>query len=202
MSPWWSSQRWLPWSRSRPWLQVRRPRRRAVRTLRSRRSQTSPISPVSPRSRARPTRRDRLPEVEVTVSGTVAKQTTPDGKTEYTLTTGSATLVLDAGPAWFHGDKHPLDGYVGKSVTVVGDQREGSTEVDVRSVDGTVIREPGKPPWAGGWKRVGERHPGWTQEKWDRWQAKRAEHAKRHGVDCWPRGQCKEKPAKSAAPTS
>jgi hypothetical protein len=27
----------------------------------------------------------------------------------------------------------------------------------------------------GGWKRVGEGHPGWSQEKWDRWQAKLAE---------------------------
>ncbi len=149
----------------------------------------------------------RAPEVDVTVTGTVGTRPSAKGGTEYTLTTSSATLTLDAGPAWFHGDKHPLAGYVGKRVTVVGGQREGSTEVDVRSVDGTVIREPGKPPWAGGWKRVGERHPGWTQEKWDRWQTKRLEQAKRHGVDCWPPGQCKDKPGKdkpatSAAPTS
>lgn len=149
----------------------------------------------------------RVPAVEVTVSGTVGTRTTADGTTEYTLTTGSTTLVLDAGPPWFWGDKHPLAGFVGKRVTVAGGQREGSAEVDVRSVDGRVIREPGKPPWAGGWKRVGERHPGWTQEKWDRWQTRRAEHLQRHGVDCWPPGQCKDKPAKdkpaaSAAPAS
>ena len=66
------------------------------------------------------------------------------------------------------------------------------------TVDGKRIRAEGKPPWAGGWKRVGERHPGWTQEKWDRWQAKMAGKAKALGVDCWPPGHCKDKPGKGA----
>jgi opacity protein-like surface antigen len=43
----------------------------------------------------------------------------------------------------------------------------------------------GKPPWAGGWKRVGEGHPGWSQEKADRFKAKFG--------DCFPPGQCKDK---------
>jgi hypothetical protein len=121
----------------------------------------------------------------------VRTRTTASGEVEYTLTSGATTVVLDAGPAWFYKDDHPLKPFVGKSVTVVGEQRQRSTEVDVRSVDGKAIRAAGKPPWAGGWKRVGRVHPGWTQEKWDQWQAKLAEHMKRFGVDCWPSGHCK-----------
>lgn len=143
----------------------------------------------------------KTPEVAVTVSGVIGTRTDTDGKLEYTLTRGGTVLVLDAGPAWFFKDKHPLAAYVGKSVSVVGGQRAGSTEVDVESVDGKVLREPGKPPWAGGWKRVGKDHPGWSQEKWDRWQAK----AKERGLECFPPGQCKDKakadkPAATEAP--
>jgi hypothetical protein len=50
-------------------------------------------------------------------------------------------------------------------VTVTGETRPGSSEVDVRTVGGTTIREPGKPPWAGGPWRIGERHPGWKPWK-------------------------------------
>ena len=82
-------------------------------------------------------------------------------------------LTLEAGPSWYWGDHHPLAPFVGKHVTVVGEQATGSTEVDVHSVDGTVVREPGKPPWAGGWKAVGKIHPGWTQEKADTWPRNR-----------------------------
>jgi hypothetical protein len=46
-------------------------------------------------------------------------------------------------------------------------------------VDGKTIREPGRPPWAGGWKVVGEKHPGWSQEKADRQAAKDAAKAER-----------------------
>ena len=104
---------------------------------------------------------------------------------------GSTVLVLDAGPSWFYGDDHPLRGAVGKRVTIAGTQRAGESEVDVETVDGAAVREPGRPPWAGGWHRVGERHPGWSQEKAERWAAKRAEQAERHGVSCWPPGHCK-----------
>ena len=133
----------------------------------------------------------------VTLSGTVGTRTDADGRTEYTLTSGSTVLVLDAGPTWFYGDDHPLAGKTGDRVTVVGTQRAGQAEVDVETVDGVALREPGKPPWAGGWKAVGSAHPGWSQEKADRWAAKRAEQAARHGASCWPPGQCKEKPAAS-----
>lgn len=144
----------------------------------------------------------KAPEVAVTVRGVVGSRTASDGDTEYTMTRGTTVLVLDAGPAWFFKGKHPLAAFVGKTVTVTGEQRSGSDEVDVLSVDGKALREPGKPPWAGGWKRVGKDHPGWTQEKWDRWQAK----AKQRGLDCFPPGQCKDKtkadkPAASGAPS-
>ena len=142
----------------------------------------------------------KTPEVEVTRTGTVRTRTTTGGEVEYTLTSGATTLTLDAGPAWFHKDKHPLKPFVGKVVTIVGDQREGSTEVDVRTVNGTVIRAAGKPPWAGGWKRVGKDHPGWSQEKWDRWQAKLKERMARFGTDCWPPGHCKTPGEQRATP--
>ncbi len=149
----------------------------------------------------KPDKAARPPEAEVALTGTIGTRTNAKGETEYTLTSGSTVVTLDAGPAWFHKDAHPLKAFVGKRVTVVGQQRAGETEVDVRSVDGTVIRAPGKPPWAGGWKRVGKDHPGWSQEKWDRWQTKRSDQAKRHGVDCWPPGLCKQ-PATSGTPTT
>lgn len=140
---------------------------------------------------------DKAPSTPVTLSGTVGTRTDADGRAEYTLTTGSTTVVLDGGPSWFYGDDHPLKAYVGKSVTITGSQRAGEAEVDVDAVDGTAIRAGGKPPWAGGWKRVGARHPGWTQEKMDRWQSRRADKAKALGLDCFPPGQCKVKPGKA-----
>jgi len=150
--------------------------------------QSKPDRAADPQRGAKP---DRVPEVAVTLKGTVGTRTTVDGDTEYTLTVGSTVLTLEAGPSWFYGDKHPLKPFVGKSVTVVGEQATGSTEVDVRSVDGIVIRSAGRPPWAGGWKVVGKIHPGWSQEKWDKWQAKIADRKARFGVDCWPPGQCR-----------
>jgi hypothetical protein len=142
---------------------------------------------------------DKTPEIDVTVTGTVGTKTDVDGDTEYTLTAGSKVLVLDAGPPWFYGDNHPLKVYVGKKVTVTGSQHTGSDEIEVTAIDGKVIRAPGKPPWAGGWKAVGSRHPGWSQEKWDRWQARSAAKAKAFGVDCFPPGLCK-KAGSAAAP--
>jgi hypothetical protein len=139
---------------------------------------------------------EKAPGTPVTLSGTVGTRTDADGRVEYTLTTGATTVVLDGGPSWFYGDDHPLKAYVGKSVTVTGSQRAGEAQVDVEAVNGKALRAGGRPPWAGGWKRVGARHPGWTQEKMDRWQAHRADKAKALGVDCFPPGQCKVKPGK------
>lgn len=145
------------------------------------------------------------PEVTVTLRGVVGTRTDADGDLEYTLTVHGKVLGLDAGPSWFHGDKDPLKGLIGKTVTVAGGQR--GDEVDVDTIDGARIRAAGKPPWAGGWKAVGSAHPGWTQEKADRWAAHQAAKAAKQGgaatgaAGCWPPGQCKDKgPKGSDAP--
>ena len=142
----------------------------------------------------------KVPSVDVTLTGTVGSQTNAQGETEYTLTTPDGTLLLDAGPTWFFGDAYPLAPFVGRQVTIGGEQREGATQVEVVTVDGTALREPGKPPWAGGWKRVGERHPGWTQEKADRDAAKAAAKQQRFGLDCWPPGHCKDATGRPVTP--
>jgi hypothetical protein len=132
--------------------------------------------------------KDRPAKAPITLTGTIEKSNA-GGETAYTLADGGVTYTLEAGPKWFFGaGAHPLDAYVGKHVTVVGELTAGTTDVDVHSVDGTAIRGEGKPPWAGGWKRVGSAHPGWSQEKADRFKAKFG--------DCFPPGQCKDKSAK------
>ena len=138
--------------------------------------------------------KDKTPEHPVTLQGTVTTGTDDDGDANYELTSGGKTYQLDAGPPWFYGDNHPLKPFIGKSVTITGEAAEGSTEVDVLTVNGTVIREPGKPPWAGGWKQVGENHPGWSAEKAARWAAKAAKQGQKFG-DCWPPGHCKQQDA-------
>ncbi len=172
---------------------------------------TAPTATAAPAATAEPDGNDesakpdkgpkakKAPGVDVTITGTVATRTDAAGNTEYTTVAGGKTLVLDAGPAWFHGANSPLKPFVGERVTITGSQRPGEDEVDVEAVNGTRLRAAGKPPWAGGWKRVGERHPGWTQEKWDRWQAKAAGKAKALGTDCFPPGQCKDKPGRGGA---
>jgi hypothetical protein len=139
----------------------------------------------------------REPEVTVTLRGVVAATTDPSGETSYTLTGDGRTVGLDAGPAWFWGDHHPLASSVGKTVTITGSQ--SGDELEVATLDGKTIREPGRPPWAGGWKAVGSAHPGWSQDKADRFGAK----AKALGVACWPPGRCKDHgPAASAEPAT
>src|SRR5215212_8207619 len=138
--------------------------------------------------------KDKTPKVAITLNGMIevaAGDAGEDGKSEtrYTLTDGGTTYTLEAGPKWFF-DKgaYPLDKYVGKSVEVEGEAAENSTDVEVISIDGSALRAPGKPPWAGGWKVVGEKHPGWSQEKADRMKAKFG--------DCFPPAKCKDKPNK------
>lgn len=168
-------------------------------------SDSSPGASVAPAKSEKPGNgpkqaKDKAPAVAVTLSGTVRTRSNAAGETEYTLAAGATTYTMDAGPAWFWKDNHPLKPYVGKTVRVAGEQREGSTEVSVESVDGKAVREPGKPPWAGGWKVVGKDHPGWSQEKADRWAAKVAEKKARFGVDCWPPGHCKDATGKPRTP--
>ena len=122
----------------------------------------------------------------ITISGTVEVTTDSNGRAHYTLKDGATTYQLEAGPPWFFGDHYPLKAFVGKKVTIVGEVAKGATDVDVSSVNGTALRSPGKPPWAGGWRVVGAAHPGWSKDKADRMKAKFG--------DCFPPGQCKDKP--------
>jgi hypothetical protein len=104
---------------------------------------------------------DKAPEVPVTVTGLVKQAADGQGRPSFTLTAGTTTWELSAGPPWYWGDKNPLAASVGKSVTVVGEAEQGGTEIDVDTIDGKAIRAPGKPPWAGGPWAVGPTHPGW-----------------------------------------
>ena len=122
---------------------------------------------------------EKVLEAPVTLQGAVGTRTDADGDTVYTLTANGTVYDLEVGPPWFWGDNHPLKGLVGKTVTVEGEQAEGSTTIEVRVADGKTLREPGKPPWAGGWKVQGEKHPGWAQWKVDKAaerDAAKAEH--------------------------
>jgi hypothetical protein len=135
-------------------------------------------------------KKDKTPGVPIILTGVVGK--TADPEPDYTLASGGKTYKLEAGPKWFFGANHPLAKFVGTTATIAGELR--GDEIDVETVNGTRLREPGRPPWAGGWKRVGSRHPGWTQEKWDRWQARVGD------AGCWPPGHCKAKES-TVAPT-
>ncbi len=110
---------------------------------------------------AKAAKADKGAETAVTLKGTVQKATDGEGRPAFTMTVDGKTWTISAGPPWFWGDKNPLAGFVGKSVTVVGTIRAGEAEVDVETVNGTALREPGKPPWAGGPWVVGKTHPGW-----------------------------------------
>jgi hypothetical protein len=126
----------------------------------------------------------KTPEVAITLRGTVTTTTDAKGRPTFSMSSGGKTYELEAGPAWFWGANNPLAKFAGKTVTIAGETHTGSTEVDVQTVDGTAIRAPGKPPWAGGWKVVGEKHPGWSQAKADKFKAKFG--------DCFPPGKCKK----------
>ncbi|HEX5015234.1 MAG TPA: hypothetical protein VFV72_13870 [Candidatus Limnocylindrales bacterium] len=110
--------------------------------------------------------KDHAPEHPVTLTGVVKAASGDEGG--YTLTVGSTVYELSAGPKWWWGDNNPLAKHVGKTVKIDGEKAEGSTEIDVLAIDGTAIRAAGKPPWAGGWKVVGPKHPGWAQWKIDK----------------------------------
>ena len=131
--------------------------------------------------------KDKTPKTPITLNGTIERSTADaNGRSDYTLADGGKTYTLEAGPKWFfEKGAYPLDKYVGKNVKVEGEIAQDSTDVEVTAIDGTALREPGKPPWAGGWKLVGEKHPGWSQDKADRMKAKFG--------DCFPPGQCRDK---------
>jgi hypothetical protein len=126
------------------------------------------------------------PEHPVTLTGIVGH---PPGGDDFTLVVGITVYQLSAGPHWWWGDASPLATLVGKTVTIDGEQEEGSNEVDVLAINGKAIRAPGRPPWAGGWKVVGSKHPGWAQWKVDKLAGKS------HGRDTAPGQQNRPSPA-------
>ncbi len=130
-------------------------------------------TPVAPKTTETP---DTEP-APATLKGVLTTGTDADGDPAYFI---GATRI-GVGPPWFWGDKNPLAPYVGKTVTLTGHMDEGKPastnpngkakaaegpEFEVYTVNGTTVRAPGKPPWAGGPKVVGEKHPGykgWSQ---------------------------------------
>ena len=127
-------------------------------------------------------------EQVVTVTGLLSTTIDAGGDTRYTIAVDGQVIRLDAGPRWFHGDTHPLAPFVGKTVTVTGEQsgtgpkqgrgkspaktRPTEPEIDVFTVtlngQTTIIRAAGKPPWAGGPKAVGSKHPGLGEGRKDK----------------------------------
>jgi len=118
----------------------------------------APAKSAAPEKATKP---DKGPEAAVSLKGTVQKAVDSDGRHTYTMTVDGKTWTISAGPSWYWGDKNPLATFVGKSVTVAGTTKSGEADVDVETVDGKALREPGKPPWAGGPWVVGKTHPGW-----------------------------------------
>ena len=132
---------------------------------------------------------ERNPEIGRTLTGRVGETTDGKGRPTFTLTVGGVIWELSSGPKWYWGDKNPLAAFVGKTVEVAGTHHEGDSELDVETVNGAGIRAAGKPPWAGGPKVVGERHPGWKAWKADKAQNKPGQGLGREGAP----GQLKDK---------
>jgi len=119
---------------------------------------------------------EEAPEVEpanTELTGKLTIVTDADGDTEYVV----GTTRVSVGPPWFWGTNHPFKGLVDTTITVTGhmddgtgpkkDKANGTTKVrvpefEVYAVNGKTIREPGKPDWAGGPKKVGATHPGYA----------------------------------------
>jgi hypothetical protein len=144
---------------------------------------------------------DRSPEAQVTIRGLVSSTKRADGTTDVTVASDGKTLHLRVGPPWYVAATNLLTQFVGKTVTIVGEQ-EGDT-IDVDTIDGVAVRGPGKPPWAGGWKKFGSGHPGWSQAKADRQKAKDARKAAREAARaaCIAAGTCTaDEPDESEAP--
>ena len=124
---------------------------------------------------------ERVPEVPVSLTGRIDSVTGDEGEIGYTLTVGTTVYTLEIGPRWWWAGRDPLATFVGRTVRVDGERAEGSTSIDVFVAGGTTLRAPGKPPWAGGWKVVGERHPGWADWKAAKWAAKWPDGKPGHG---------------------
>lgn len=132
---------------------------------------------VAPKSAAtpKPAKAAETPEADeviTTLKGVLTTKQDADGDVGYYID----DVRLSVGPPWFWGDKHPLAGLVGQAITVTGHMETGNPdkakanakakdsgpEFEVLTVNAKTIREPGKPPWAGGPKAVGPSHPGYA----------------------------------------
>ncbi len=121
----------------------------------------SAAQPSEPPGQTKPEKSPKGPKVDVTVRGTLAESTDEQGRPTFTITASGRTWEISAGPKWWYGQDSPLKAFVGKTITVTGSHREGQLDVSADTVDGKELRAAGRPPWAGGPRAVGERHPGW-----------------------------------------
>lgn len=128
----------------------------------------SAAQPSEPPGQTKPEKSPKGPKVDATVRGKLVAGTDDKGRPTFTITASGRTWEISAGPKWFFGDDSPLKAYVGKTVTVVGTHREGDTDLSADTINGKELRAAGKPPWAGGPRAVGERHPGWKGWKGDK----------------------------------
>lgn len=136
--------------------------------------------------------RSHVPSETVELRGMIRTATGEDGRVAYELVDAAgAVWRLEVGPPWWWGTADPLAAYAGRTVTVTGERPLGEQDVDVLAIDGKTVREAGRPPWAGGWRAVGERHPGWTRTKADRWEAKQAAKLERCSGE-HPPGYCRQ----------
>ena len=83
---------------------------------------------------------DDGPELTVTVTGVL--QTTADG-----YAVGSRAVSF--GPPWYAAGSPLVKDNLGKTVTVTG-IADSDDDLSVRTINGTVYRAKGRPPWAGG----------------------------------------------------
>src|SRR5438093_8336459 len=97
------------------------------------------------------------------------------------MTANGKTYQLEVGPPWWWGANNPLASKAGDVHDVTGEVEGSSNEIDVLSIDGTAVRQPGRPPWAGGPKEVGSKHPGWKAWKAAHDAAKGPKGPKDHG---------------------
>ena len=147
-----------------------------------------PAANVKPAATPKPAKTPDADEGPIqTLTGTLGTRTDADGDRDYVL----GDVELSVGPPWFWGTNNPLEQYVGSSVTVTGrmETNPPSTnsngrandadgpEFEVCTINGTAVQAEGKPPWAGGPKAVGERHPGY--KGWSQGQANRAKASAR-----------------------
>ena len=135
----------------------------------------APSEAPKPAATPKPAKAAATPEADeviTTLKGVLSAKADADGDVHYYI----GDVRLSVGPPWFWGTKHPLKALVGQTITVTGHMESGNPakakangkakdsgpEFEVLTVNGKTIREPGKPPWAGGPKVVGPSHPGYA----------------------------------------